>query len=480
MHAALFCRSAGDFAGESRPLMVRVGSEQHLISANPTTNFKSGMSRIASESHLSSMVPVSPSGNQFIGPERGLFESSSYTGVTLQQQQQPQQQYHFGGVSPQQQLCQQQQQQPYQQQHYGAAGVYGAAPMGGSFMQQPQQQMGLPQGPPGSFYPSAVPQQATPMTQAMGVMQGSAGGVMGMNPSGNPQQPRPHRNSSSTMHRAHSCATLESIDETAVFRTYGLGQSNSADLQGMMQGANARSHSMPGGPVGASFGMQAQQQMPQQQQQQLAGMVGSPAMYSTGGPGLVQHASVPGQQQQAGHFGSQISMPGQQGMMGPPVSTGSVYGQSPTAAATMLPTPAAPMTGAAAAEAFGASAAASAGMGYSVDSAAAGSIPAGPAAAIAAGNMKPWQDTSNSWGPGSPLGNLQIGGEDLDVAMAFLTDGSPRRLTDADNLDIGLTDFEPGLRLPSPTHSQSTSALLYDSAMQGGLDAGDLGMRMDE
>ncbi len=48
---------------ETKPLLVRVGSESHLIASNPTGR---SMPRIQSEGHLSSMVPVSPSGN--LGP----------------------------------------------------------------------------------------------------------------------------------------------------------------------------------------------------------------------------------------------------------------------------------------------------------------------------------------------------------------------------------------------------------------------------
>eukprot|EP00775_Hariotina_reticulata_P004771 gene4771-5021_t len=74
-----FSSGSVDFTSESKPLMVRVGSEQHLINPTPTLGgFKGGMTRIASESHLASMVPVSPSSNfvgcsQFVGPERGLL-----------------------------------------------------------------------------------------------------------------------------------------------------------------------------------------------------------------------------------------------------------------------------------------------------------------------------------------------------------------------------------------------------------------------
>jgi hypothetical protein len=46
---------------EAKPLLVRVGSEQHLIPPQPQSHPSlKGMTRIASESHLSSMVPVSP------------------------------------------------------------------------------------------------------------------------------------------------------------------------------------------------------------------------------------------------------------------------------------------------------------------------------------------------------------------------------------------------------------------------------------
>jgi hypothetical protein len=77
---------------------------------------------------------------------------------------------------------------------------------------------------------------------------------------------------------------------------------------------------------------------------------------------------------------------------------------------------------------------------------------------------------------------VQIGGEDLDVAMAFLNDGSPpRRFTEADNLvdSLGLGALDPPMQLPSPTHSNSASGLLYDSGLAGAL-GGDLTMKMDD
>jgi hypothetical protein len=46
--------------GGGRPLLVRVGSEQHLIPPQPTQAGLKGMTRIASESHLGSMVPITP------------------------------------------------------------------------------------------------------------------------------------------------------------------------------------------------------------------------------------------------------------------------------------------------------------------------------------------------------------------------------------------------------------------------------------
>jgi hypothetical protein len=113
-----------------------------------------------------------------------------------------------------------------------------------------------------------------------------------------------------------------------------------------------------------------------------------------------------------------------------------------------------------------------------------GQPPQGSAAAAAAAAAAKWQDASAPWDerPDSPLGNVQIGGEDLDVAMAFLNDGSPpRRFTEADNLvdSLGLGALDPPMRLASPTHSNSASALLYDNGLAGAL-GGDLTMKMDD
>lgn len=453
--------------------MVRVGSEQHLINPNPSTSFKGGLSRIASESHLSSMVPVSPSGHQFLGPERGMFEAPGHLGATAQQQQQQQQQtqqghysgssYGFQQMQQQQQPGMMQQQQQQYQQPYGAGG-YGSS--GGNMMQQ-QQQMG-------GFY-SAAAAQGNPGNG----MQGVASMGAGTTAAGNAHQPPLRRNSSSSMHRTHSCATLESIDETAVFRTQGLVHSQSVgsgDAEAMLHNAAAaRTHSVPGNmagmAAGQSFGVHAQQQ-------QLGSLGGTPGVYGTAGLGVgAPLGPMPGQQYDGGHFGSHQSVPGQHGAMKPPpVPASNLYAQGHN---VLSPHTSAPITGAAAAEAFGASAAAATGMGYGMVAASAG-MPAA-IAPTAAEVGKPWQSASQAWGdPGSPLGNVQIGGEDLDVAMAFLTDGSPRRLGEAGNLDISLAEFEPGLHLHSPTHSNSTSALLYDTAMAGGLDVADLGMKMDE
>jgi hypothetical protein len=93
----------------------------------------------------------------------------------------------------------------------------------------------------------------------------------------------------------------------------------------------------------------------------------------------------------------------------------------------------------------------------------------------AGGNMK-WE-TSGDVGQriGSPMGNIQIGGEDLDVTMAFLADSSPRRLSDTS----GLADFltEPVDHVASPGHSNS--GLLYDIGMSG-LGGPDPAVKMDE
>lgn len=446
--------------------MVRVGSEQHLINPNPTTNFK-GLSRIASESHLSSMVPVSPSAHQFIGPERGLFDRPCY-GTRMQQQQQPQALQQYGSLDYMQQAYQLQ-----QQQYSPGLPMFRPGPANtGNFAMQ-QQQAALPQGLSGSFYPSAVPQQDRSVSFAP--LPPSTGGMASFSHTSSgssaAQQSSLRRNTSSAMHRAQSCATLESIDETAAVRTFGHGHSYSGgavDMDGILHGGGLNgtglSPTMQGQLGGQSYGMPAQQQpSQQQQQQQLGSMIGSAGMYGTTGPG----PAVP---QQAGHFESQTS---QRAYMGHSAAAGAGFGQSSASTVDGMPSSTAPMTGAAAAEAFGAAAAAAGGVGaYSMGNTAPG----------AAGDTKSWQQPSTTWGDGadSPIGNVQIGGEDLDVTMAFLTDGSPRHVSDADNLDISLADFGPGLRLPSPARSQSTSALLYDNVMPGGLDTADLGMRMDE
>lgn len=442
-----------DFAGESKPLMVRVGSEQHLLNPNPNPpgGFK-GMSRIASESQLSSMVPLSP--QQFMGgPDRGLIDGpgggyghSGGSGYQQQGQGGPSYSGHggsyghpspFGGMPggqyggmPGPQHMQhpgpghQQQQHMYQQQ---GSYALSSSPSGGGYMQHPQQQPGMQQLQPGSMHldgPGMPP--LSPVRQQQQQQQQQAAAAAGSNAAAAGGRAGPVRSSSmGGMHRAHSCAALESIDETSVFRLQQMRPEG--DAAGHLA---ARGHSLPGtlgalppayapggAPVSASGaylaqqqGQPPQQQMPPASQQQPGGMVPTGGGYGSGGglPPVSTALPVPPDLRQQHQYGQ----PGAPGGFGGPSASSMHMGQAGGAAA---PGSSGAMYG------MGGSMAPPGGAGAASSAAAAAA-----AFDVMAGGADKWDVMGQGAAPESPLGNVQIGGEDLDVTMAFLTDHSPR------------------------------------------------------
>jgi hypothetical protein len=103
-----------------RPLLVRVGSEQHLIAPQPTQLTLKGMTRIASESHLGSMVPITPTSLLAGGSPGGeLSHQAQHQAIMLQQQHMQQQQALYQHHQQQLGLLQHQQQQQQMAQRQG-------------------------------------------------------------------------------------------------------------------------------------------------------------------------------------------------------------------------------------------------------------------------------------------------------------------------------------------------------------------------
>ncbi|KAF6254448.1 hypothetical protein COO60DRAFT_1751228 [Scenedesmus sp. NREL 46B-D3] len=446
-----FSGSANEFAAESKPLMVRVGSEQHLINPNPTA-LQSGINRIASESNLSNMVPISPSSNLgfLSGPERRLMahqgwgtESSGF--VPQHSSSHVQMGQHQMGSSQRLQYQQQQQQQPPQH-----GGFYQSGAGGAGFQQQQHQHQHLQQ----QHYqqqqhqgPGAGAFMGGPPSGHPGSMQQCAATSMGQAQQQQQQQQQHVRRNSPGLPRAHSCAQLASIDETSVYGHHMVH----AHSVGSADADAGRAHSLPGSLQGApgGYGMHPQQQ--QQHGMMGSGMPSHPGAVHSGGMQLHADPAAAAAGYYSSHHAAAAAAGGFSGShhgSSGPVSAGSVYNRSPVELHRH-------MHGAAA--------------GFAAAPAAAGQM--------LARRVDAWGE-----GPDSPIGNVQIGGEDLDVAMAFLNDGSPpRRFTEADNLvdSLGLGALDPPMRLASPTHSNSASALLYDSGLTAAL-GGDLAMKMDD
>lgn len=427
---------AGDFAAETKPLMVRVGSEQHLLNPNPNPGGLKGMTRIASESHLSSMVPLSP-GHQFLGPDRSLLDGPGPmvpshegggfggNGSGFQYQQQQHQQHPgmhgystgggygapmggmpgYGGMQPPHHMQQHSQQHHYMQQqqpqhmYHMSGGQQSSFAAHGSSSGYMQQQQGMQQLQPGSLHigMSAPPGSVPGMPPLSPSRQQQGPGAAGSSAAAAGGSARAFRTSSSGgMQRAHSAAGLESIDEMAVFRLQGMCPD--MDGSGLM---SARGHSLPGSlgvlpamggaPVSASGAYLAQQQQgPGGMMQQSGGSFGSNT--STMPPismALPVHGDLRQQQQQQygqqgvmhSHFVGPDNSSGMYGMGGMPQGSGSGTGSAAAAAAAF--------------------------------------------SAMSAGDDK-WGVMGPGAAPDSPLGVVQIGGEELDVTMAFLADNSPR------------------------------------------------------
>jgi hypothetical protein len=300
--------------------------------------------------------------------------------------------------------------------------VLSSSPSGaGNYMQQ---QSGMQQLQPGSLHMGmsapAAPGQAgmpplSPVRQqqqqqaaaaaAAGSSAGSAGG----------QARGTFRSNSSGggMHRALSCAALESIDETSVFRLQAMQAEG--DASGHLA---ARGHSLPGSlgalppahmqgaPVSAS-GTYLTQQQQQQGQQTPGGMVPTGGGFGGGGglPPMSTALPVPQDHHQQQQYGQAPAMH-------------SSFGGPSASAMHLAQTGSAPPTSSG-----------MYGMGGMGPPGAAGASSAAAAAAafdaMSAGDDK-WNVLGQAAVPDSPLGNVQIGGEDLDVTMAFLTDHSPR------------------------------------------------------
>jgi hypothetical protein len=376
---------------DMQPMLVRVGSEQHLLAPkpNPHQGFK-GMARIASESQLSSMVPLHGSPrHHFLGPEHGLLDGpgplvptdAAGGGGYYPGQHQQQQPHMVGGYT-------------YQDGSYAGlpGGMYSAPQHMQPGVHAGQQMYGsIGSGQPGSFYSQQSGMQ--PLPAAAGPV-GNASSRMMMPPlSPNSQQQQPaaaaaaagsaaaggsggglrvHRSSSTGMQRVHSAAALESINELDVF-----GQ---------------RGHSMPGGAVGAMPA--AGSSYLAQHQQQLLPPGGFYSNSSSAGMPSVSTALQPGGMQHS--------------MAAPPAAGVSMYGGGSSAGSGSGVVGSA----AAAAAAFGAMAGVQGGGQWGAAGGAGGASGGGAA--------------SGGQRSGSPMRAVQIGGEDLDVAMAFLTDHSPR------------------------------------------------------
>jgi hypothetical protein len=336
--------------GAPRPLLVRVGSEQHLIAPQPTHLGLKGMSRIASESHLGSMVPITPTsllagtgsisaGGAPLGagmvPSPGSeLGGGSGGGAALTQQQ------------AQQQALQLQHQHLQQQQ---------------ALYQHHQQQLGLLQHQ----------QQQQQLAQRQGIM---------------------------GMPRSHSVAVmggLESIDEMQATMSFpalmggpgvnlalgggGAGGGPPPGGGGMVPLAPGGAHMLLGAGTGPlPLPVPGGMAMP------LGGLHGG---YSHAGAGAALPAAPPPL---------------------PPRGSGSGGGAQPTG------------SGGGAAAAPGSSAAAAAQLAASGDLGLCGPGDAAMKAEAA------WEGLGEHDQPGSPFGingGVHIGGEELDMTLAFLNDG---------------------------------------------------------
>ena len=283
-----------------RPLLVRVGSEQHLIAPQPT--MVKGMARIASEGHLASLAAAGGGAAAAAGQGSASAGGAAAGGEPLGA---------FGHPSLMLHHQQQLQQQHLQQQQ--------------QLLQQHQQQLGLLQ------------QQHHQQQQIQQQQQRQSGG---------------------RMPRSHSVAvmgTLESIDEMHAAGAGGVGAG--APPAGMV-------------PVGA------------------------------GAPQPLLGPPPPGALPLGGLHGGYSHHPGDIAM--------------PLAAAAAAPLPLAPLGGGDGAGGAGGGGAGGAGAPGSA---------AAAAAALAAGALDlgpPPEQPDSPFGLG---GAVQIGGEDLDMALAFLSDG---------------------------------------------------------